>query len=896
VTLPSAPRRAVLQSISAQDSVPVQRQTSATTMGAAKLPDPAVVSDAVTAAQGRVYGAASSNKGARDYLAPIAGAGNTAAPAVAAQPVGGASPKRGAGVPPPPITKESVMKQQAAAPPPQQHQSSKKPQLPTPPKVIRDPEGNEYERHAMLGQGGFARVYQVTDRFGHEKAFKVIAKSAIMQSKKNRQKILAEIMIHKSLSHRHIVKFEEMFEDSENVYFVLELCHNGNMNDIVKRRGKYTEPEARYFMVQILAGCQNMHQNSIIHRDLKLGNVFLDRNMEVKIGDFGLAALLKYPEERKKTVCGTPNYIAPEILYDQGEGHSFEVDVWSVGVILYTLLVGRPPFQTSNVQKIYDRIRRNEYEIPPEANISPEAQALIRQILSQRPSERPTLVQIMNHPWFHAGPLPRSVPATAVYEEPYIPALTRGESERNFETLKAAADWHPDADDPVPPEQLPPPKTAREEMRELEQVEEDRDRMDREFQQAIHPGSPISTLLKVGRQPLVKANVPSQASGAALARQMGQLSLGQRPPAPNKENELAVPGGYVRSPPEEERVLHKTRLVSDSEAPAVPATRRPRTSIELMTHYLSQAMAHVDAEDETPLVLYDPDGQPVDVPTSHVTQGEEGELRLKPDAPRVFIISWLDHSEKYGLGYALCNGTVGVHFRDSTSIMLAPRHQALDYVYSVRHRSATGSAPRPDQLRRENFPVPAGAAEAPARSGECEWLPQELVSKFKLLRFFQSEIMERLYGADSPLTYVDGALCSGMDFVHKWYRCKQAIVFRLSNGTVQFNFYDHTKLFLSADGLVVSAIEPIDRTEGVPILRTWTLSELVAIAHPRRSAAEAARASPPGGDRDPRFPYFFHTKPSERRFVRQLLKKLRYVRDVLSTTTTSSRVATGVAM
>ena len=237
----------------------------------------------------------------------------------------------------------------------------------------------------MLGQGGFARVFHVTDRHGQDKAFKVIAKSAIMQSKKNRQKILAEIMIHRSLKHVHIVQFEDVFEDAENVYFALELCHNGNMNDIVKRRGRYLESEARYFMIQILAGVQHMHNNSIIHRDLKLGNVFLDKNMQVKIGDFGLAALLKYPEERKKTVCGTPNYIAPEILYDQGEGHSFEVDVWSVGVILYTLLVGRPPFQTSNVQKIYDRIRRNEYEIPPEANLSPEAQQLIRQILSQRP-------------------------------------------------------------------------------------------------------------------------------------------------------------------------------------------------------------------------------------------------------------------------------------------------------------------------------------------------------------------------------------------------------------------------------------------------------------------------------------------------------------------------------
>ncbi|MCO5558254.1 hypothetical protein L7F22_011833 [Adiantum nelumboides] len=107
-------------------------------------------------------------------------------------------------------------------------------------------------------------------------------------------------------------------------------------------------------MIQILAACQYMHNNHVIHRDLKLGNILLDANMHIKIGDFGLAALLKDPEERKRwaavaflssqfrltfpfrTVCGTPNYIAPEILYQDrhGEGHSFEVDVWSVGVIL----------------------------------------------------------------------------------------------------------------------------------------------------------------------------------------------------------------------------------------------------------------------------------------------------------------------------------------------------------------------------------------------------------------------------------------------------------------------------------------------------------------------------------------------------------------------------------
>ncbi|WFD23221.1 polo kinase [Malassezia equina] len=827
--LPTAPRRAVLQSVSAQETIPVQRHLGEGVPY--KYTESAMQHEAQQAVQERLRSAGRH----RDHLAPLDGVTNIVPSA--RQPT---SPKRA----PAPVTKDNVA------------QVSKKPQLPSPPRVIVDPEGNSYERHAMLGQGGFARVFHVTDRFGQDKAFKVIAKSAIMQSKKNRQKILAEIMIHKSLKHVHIVGFEDVFEDADNVYFVLELCHNGNMNDIVKRRGPYLEAEARYYMVQILAGIQHMHNNSIIHRDLKLGNLFLDKNMQVKIGDFGLAALLKYPEERKKTVCGTPNYIAPEILYDQGEGHSFEVDIWSVGVILYTLLVGRPPFQTSNVQKIYDRIRRNEYEIPAEANLSPESQALIRQILSQRPSERPSLHEIMDHPWLRAGTVPLSVPSSAVFHKPHIPTLSSAESLRNFEQLKANAHWRTEEEEAADAVAEQPPAT-RDGLQQLEAAEEDRDRLDRESQQAIHPGSPISTLLKVGRQPLVKAPAPvSVAPGpapAALAHKLSHLGL------QDKENMQAVAQAARAS----------RRLAPEPTTPS-----RSLTSMELMVHYLSQALAHFDAEQTEPLLPVDVTGEPVTLPVPNVIHGEAGQLRLKPDAPRLFIISWLDHSEKYGLGYALCNGTVGVHFRDSTSMVLAPRRQAFDYVYHVRQH--TEDMARHDQLRRENYPLPAA-------TNDYEWLPRELVSKFKLLRFFESEIMERLYGADSPLTYVDENATSNLGFVHKWYRCKQAIVFRLSNGTVQFNFYDHTKLFLSHDGLVVSAIEPVDRTDGVPVLRSWTLSELIAIAHAKRSAMEASAP-----EDDSRFPACFQTKPSERRFVRQVLKKLRYVRDVLLTTTSAT--------
>ena len=129
--------------------------------------------------------------------------------------------------------------------------------------------------------------------------------------------------------------------------------------DLLRIRKRYTEPEARYYLIQLIGACEYMHSRSVIHRDLKLGNLLLDADMNLHVADFGLAALVRFPGERKKTVCGTPNYIAPEILFDQDNGHSFEVDVWSIGVILYTLLVGKPPFQTKDVKTIYKCVARS---------------------------------------------------------------------------------------------------------------------------------------------------------------------------------------------------------------------------------------------------------------------------------------------------------------------------------------------------------------------------------------------------------------------------------------------------------------------------------------------------------------------------------------------------------
>ena len=136
------------------------------------------------------------------------------------------------------------------------------------------------------------------------------------------------------------------------------------------------ELEVKCYIVMICNGIKYLHSKKIIHRDLKLGNLFLNEKMEVKIGDFGLATKIEVDGERKRTVCGTPNYMAPEVLKGD-DGHSFEVDIWAIGVIMYTLIIGKAPFVTNETKATYKKILSTNYTFPSNSLISEPAKDLI---------------------------------------------------------------------------------------------------------------------------------------------------------------------------------------------------------------------------------------------------------------------------------------------------------------------------------------------------------------------------------------------------------------------------------------------------------------------------------------------------------------------------------------
>jgi len=283
------------------------------------------------------------------------------------------------------------------------------------PDMLTDPTTKKkYERGRFLGKGGFAKCYELKDVVtGEIMAGKIVPKSLLLKSHQ-KEKMAQEIRLHTAVSNHYLVKLFSYFEDSNFVYIILELCRKRSLMELHKRRKAITEPETRYFMNHILRGVLYLHDNKIIHRDLKLGNVFLNDNMECKIGDFGLATKVDYDGERKKTLCGTPNYIAPEVLGKKG--HSYEVDVWSLGCILYTLLVGKPPFETQTLKETYTRIRKNEYHVP--SRVGPLAKNLIQKLLQHDPDKRPSVSEILGDDFMTMGYLPHRLPVSCLTMAP----------------------------------------------------------------------------------------------------------------------------------------------------------------------------------------------------------------------------------------------------------------------------------------------------------------------------------------------------------------------------------------------------------------------------------------------------------------------------------------------
>ena len=268
-----------------------------------------------------------------------------------------------------------------------------------------------YIKGEKIGKGGFSicyKLYNVQDK-------KIYAAKEIIKNKSTYERIKNEIDIYEYLKHDNIVNQKEHFIYNDTQYLIFEFCENGDLSHLIDKRKKLKEIEVQYYITQLIQALIHLHDRNIVHRDLKLGNIFLTGKMELKLGDFGLAKKLSFRDEKISEMVGTPAYMAPEIL--ENKGYSLEVDIWSLGVIMYYLIIGKLPFNKPNQEDI----KSVSYTFPKKANISRAAKSLIEQILKKDPKERPSLKQILRHDFFTLGrSIPRLIPKVFMYKDPSI--------------------------------------------------------------------------------------------------------------------------------------------------------------------------------------------------------------------------------------------------------------------------------------------------------------------------------------------------------------------------------------------------------------------------------------------------------------------------------------------
>ncbi|CAL9087344.1 unnamed protein product [Musa acuminata var. zebrina] len=260
----------------------------------------------------------------------------------------------------------------------------------------------KYEMGRVLGKGTFSKVYYGRElSSGESVAIKVIVKEKIRREVGLMEQIQREIAVMRLVRHPNVVELREVMATRSRIFFVMEFVRGGELFARVSR-GRLPEDQARRYFHQLISSVDFCHSRGVSHRDLKPENLLLDEHGDLKVSDFGLSAL---PEQLRHdgllhTQCGTPAYVAPEVLRCRGYDGA-KADIWSCGVILFVLLAGFLPFQDESLTRMYGKVFKAEYEVPPW--FSGEARRLVSRLLVVDPGKRISIPAIVQLPWFKKG-------------------------------------------------------------------------------------------------------------------------------------------------------------------------------------------------------------------------------------------------------------------------------------------------------------------------------------------------------------------------------------------------------------------------------------------------------------------------------------------------------------
>ncbi|XP_008283516.1 aurora kinase A [Stegastes partitus] len=246
-----------------------------------------------------------------------------------------------------------------------------------------------------LGKGKFGNVYLARERQSKFiLALKVLFKKQLEKAGVEHQ-LRREVEIQSHLRHPNILRLYGYFHDTSRVYLILEFAPKGELYSELQRSGNFPESQSATYIMELADALNYCHSKKVIHRDIKPENLLLGANGELKIADFGWS--VHTPSSRRSTLCGTLDYLPPEMI--EGKTHDEKVDLWSLGVLCFEFLVGKPPFEAKTHEETYRRISRVEYTYPAQTNISAGAKDLVARLLKHNPMHRLPIEGVLSHPW-----------------------------------------------------------------------------------------------------------------------------------------------------------------------------------------------------------------------------------------------------------------------------------------------------------------------------------------------------------------------------------------------------------------------------------------------------------------------------------------------------------------
>lgn len=290
---------------------------------------------------------------------------------------------------------------------------------------------DDFTSQSVIGKGSYAKVVLVKKKDSGELFAMKILKKENVERKKQERHVKTERDVQINIDHPFVIKFFYSFQNDRKLFFALEYCPGGELFNLLQKKKRFSEDQARFYSAQMVLALEHLHAKDIIYRDLKPENVLIDKVGYIRITDFGLSRMdVKDPNEAK-SICGTPEYLAPEIIMKLGYGKP--VDWWTLGSIIYEMLVGIPPFYTNNRQELFERIKFSSPKYPP--HLSKRAKDLLESLLKKDPAKRQgtngDAQSIKNNPWFEG--VNWKALFDKQYEAPFTPRINNEFDLSNFD-------------------------------------------------------------------------------------------------------------------------------------------------------------------------------------------------------------------------------------------------------------------------------------------------------------------------------------------------------------------------------------------------------------------------------------------------------------------------------